>query len=71
MAAVLRFQKKEVASRVMRANKAMNSKPEVLLRKALREQGLVGYRLHYKKVPGRPVISFVGKKVVIFVNGCF
>ena len=55
----------------MRANKAKDTKPEVLLRKALREQGLVGYRLHYKKVPGHPDISFVGKKVAIFVNGCF
>lgn len=55
----------------MRANKAKDTKPEVLLRKALREQGMAGYRLHYKKVPGRPDISFVGKKVAIFVNGCF
>jgi DNA mismatch endonuclease (patch repair protein) len=30
-----------------------------------------GYRLHYKKVPGRPDISFVSKKLAIFVHGCF
>lgn len=62
---------KPLTSKVMRANKAKDTKPEVLLRKALRELGLVGYRLHYKKVPGRPDIAFVGKKLAIFVNGCF
>lgn len=33
--------------------------------------GLTGYRLHYKKIPGRPDIVFVSKKIAIFVNGCF
>lgn len=55
----------------MSANRAKNSKPELLLRKALWHAGLRGYRLHYKEVPGRPDISYVGKKVAIFVHGCF
>src|SRR5688572_12008011 len=63
--------KSETVSRVMSANKAKNSKPEVHLRKALWNQGAKGYRLHYKKVPGRPDICYVSKKVAIFVNGCF
>jgi DNA mismatch endonuclease (patch repair protein) len=62
---------KEVTSKVMSSNKAKDTKPELLLRKALRANGYVGYRLHYKKVPGRPDIAFVGKKLAIFVNGCF
>lgn len=33
--------------------------------------GIRGYRLHYKKAPGRPDINFVGKKVAVFVHGCF
>lgn len=55
----------------MSANKDRNTKPELVLRKALRANGLVGYRLHFKKLPGRPDISFVSKRVAIFVNGCF
>lgn len=35
--------------------------PELLLRKALWQSGARGYRLHYKRVPGRPDISFVSK----------
>ena len=58
-------------SKVMRSNKAENTRPELTVRKALRANGLRGYRLHPKKVPGRPDICFIGKKVAIFVNGCF
>ena len=55
----------------MSANRAKNSKPELQLRKALWHAGLKGYRLHYKRLPGRPDISFVSKKLAIFVHGCF
>ena len=55
----------------MSANRPRDTKPELLLRKALWSHGLRGYRLHYKKVPGRPDISYVGKKLAIFVHGCF
>lgn len=55
---------------VMVANKRANTKPELLVRKKLREAGLVGYRLQWK-VPGRPDIAWPGKKVALFVNGCF
>jgi len=63
--------KNENVSRVMSANKAKNTKPEILLRQALWDNGLKGYRVNYKNVPGRPDIAFVSKKVAIFVNGCF
>lgn len=33
--------------------------------------GYGGYRLHWKKAPGRPDICYPGRKVAIFVNGCF
>lgn len=56
---------------VMSAIKDRNTKPELLLRKALWHSGLRGYRLHWKKAPGKPDIAFPGKKVAIFVNGCF
>ncbi|MGD9631040.1 MAG: very short patch repair endonuclease [Pyrinomonadaceae bacterium] len=61
----------DAVSRVMSANRSRDTKPEITLRKALWNAGHRGYRLHYKKVPGRPDISFVGKKVAIFVNGCY
>ena len=55
---------------VMKANKGANTKPELVVRKRLRDAGLVGYRLHWK-VAGKPDIAWPGKKVAIFVNGCF
>jgi DNA mismatch endonuclease (patch repair protein) len=63
--------KSEITSRVMSANRGKDTKPELLLRSALREVGLGGYRLHWKKAPGRPDIAYPGRKIAIFVNGCF
>ena len=63
--------KDEKISRVMSANKGENTTPEITMRKALRELGLVGYRLHWKKVSGKPDIAYPSKKIAIFVNGCF
>lgn len=63
--------KNEQVSRVMSANKAKNTNPELQLRSALRGLGLKGYRLHPKRVPGRPDIAFTKWKVAIFVNGCY
>lgn len=56
---------------VMRANRARDTGPERRLRRALREAGLVGYRLNWKKAPGRPDIAYPGRKVAIFVHGCY
>lgn len=58
-------------SKCMKGNKATGTKPELQLRKALWEKGIRGYRLNWKKVPGRPDICFPGKKIAIFVHGCF
>jgi DNA mismatch endonuclease (patch repair protein) len=55
----------------MRANRAKNTKPEILMRTALRDVGIPGYRLHWKRAPGKPDIAYPGKKTAIFVNGCF
>ena len=54
----------------MQGNKRANTKPELLMRARLRAAGLGGYRLQWK-VPGRPDIAWPGKKVCVFVNGCF
>lgn len=54
----------------MKGNKGKNTKPEVALRMALRSTGYPGYRLQWK-VDGHPDICYPGRKVAIFVNGCF
>jgi DNA mismatch endonuclease, patch repair protein len=59
------------ATRSMRGNKGKDTKPELLVRRLLREAGFPGYRLHWKKAPGRPDIAYPGRKVAIFVNGCY
>jgi len=46
-----------------------NTKPEASLRKSLWSKGL-RYRLNYK-VTGKPDLVFPGKRVAIFVDGCF
>lgn len=58
-------------SKVMKANKGKNTTPEIMLRRALRDAGLSGYRLHWDNVIGRPDICYPGRKVAVFVNGCF
>lgn len=57
--------------KTMKANRAKDTKPELSVRRLLREAGYPGYRLHWKKAPGRPDIAYPGRKVAIFVNGCF
>lgn len=54
----------------MKGNVRKDTKPELMLRRMLREAGYPGYRLQWK-VPGRPDICYPGRKVAIFVNGCF
>jgi DNA mismatch endonuclease, patch repair protein len=61
----------ESVSKVMSRNKGRNTKPELLLRKLLWNNGFKGYRIHSKGIPGKPDISFISRKVAIFINGCF
>lgn len=55
----------------MQGNKRVNTKPEVLMRHELRAAGYPGYRLDWKKAPGHPDVAYPGRKIAIFVNGCF
>jgi len=50
--------------------KARNTKPEVLLRKALFSLGL-RYRLHDKRLPGTPDLIFPKYRAAVFIHGCF
>ncbi len=63
--------KSEVTSKVMSANRGKDTKPELIMRITLRETGIPGYRLHWKKIPGSPDIAYPGRKIAIFVNGCY
>lgn len=58
-------------TKTMQGNKAKDSKPEMLLRKALWKDGVKGYRLHSKVLPGKPDLVFSAKKLVVFVHGCY
>lgn len=50
--------------------KGKNTKPEMLVRKFLFSQGF-RYRLHDKKLPGKPDIILPKYKTVLFIHGCF
>ncbi len=50
--------------------KGKDTKPEMVVRKFLFAAGF-RYRLHDKKLPGKPDIVLPKYKTVIFVHGCF
>jgi len=57
-------------SSIMRAVKARDTTPELLVRKLLRAFA-PHYRLHRRDLPGVPDIAYIGAKKAIFVHGCF
>lgn len=57
-------------SRMMAGIRGKNTRPEVRLRKALHAMGF-RFRLHDKRLPGRPDIVLPKWKVAIEVHGCF
>ncbi|EPD2618224.1 TPA: very short patch repair endonuclease [Pseudomonas aeruginosa] len=60
----------EQRSRLMSRVKGKNTAPELVVRRLVFGMGY-RYRLHLKNLPGRPDLAFLGRKKVIFVNGCF
>lgn len=50
--------------------RSKNTKPELIVRKFLFSHGF-RYRLHDRKLPGKPDVVMLKYKTVIFVNGCF
>jgi len=47
-----------------------DTKPEVLVRKFLFNNGL-RYRLHDKRLPGKPDLVLPKYKTVVFIHGCY
>lgn len=60
----------EKRSAVMRRVKARNTSPEMIVRRALTKLG-ARYRLHRKDLPGHPDIVMPGRRLALFVHGCF
>jgi DNA mismatch endonuclease (patch repair protein) len=47
-----------------------DTKPEMLVRRGLHARGL-RYRLHDRKLPGRPDLAFPKYLTAVFIHGCF
>ena len=57
-------------SRMMSGIRGKNTKPELTVRRFLHSQGF-RYRLHRKRLPGRPDIVLPKYGTVVLVHGCF
>lgn len=57
-------------SRMMSGIQGKNTKPEILVRKALHARGF-RFRLHVKSLPGKPDLVLPKYNAVVFVHGCF
>ena len=60
----------EKRSAVMRRVKGRDTEPEWKVRRMLRAAG-IGYRLGGCGLPGRPDVVMKGRKIAVFVHGCF
>jgi DNA mismatch endonuclease (patch repair protein) len=60
----------EKRSAVMRRVKGRDTTPELKVRRALTKLG-ARYRLHRKDLPGNPDIVLPGRRLALFVHGCF
>lgn len=57
-------------SAVMSRIRSRDTAPELAVRRAIHSAGL-RYRLHRKGLPGRPDLIFPGRRLALFVHGCF
>ncbi|WP_321871969.1 very short patch repair endonuclease [Paraburkholderia tropica] len=55
----------------MRHIRGKNTRPELIVRKLLRELGFPGYRLHRNDLPGKPDVAYLGRRKAIMIHGCF
>ena len=60
----------EKRSAVMRRVKGKDTSPEMIVRRALTRLG-ARYRLHRADLPGKPDIVMPGRRLALFVHGCF
>jgi DNA mismatch endonuclease (patch repair protein) len=57
-------------SEIMARVRSKDTAPELVVRRLVFAMGY-RYRLHSKRLPGRPDLVFAGLRKVIFVHGCF
>jgi DNA mismatch endonuclease (patch repair protein) len=50
--------------------RSKNTKPELKVRRLVFSMGY-RYRLHERRLPGKPDLVFPARKKIIFVHGCF
>lgn len=62
--------KPEIRSYNMSRIKGKNTRPEILVRRALHAKGF-RFRLHCSELPGKPDIVLPKYKIAIQVHGCF
>jgi DNA mismatch endonuclease (patch repair protein) len=60
----------QTRSAVMRRVKGRDTAPELKVRRALTALG-ARYRLHRADLPGKPDIVMPGRRLAVFVHGCF
>lgn len=60
----------ELRRRAMQSNKSKNTKPELIVFKYLRNQGIY-FQKHYDKLPGKPDVALPRKKKCVFIDGDF
>jgi DNA mismatch endonuclease, patch repair protein len=61
----------EQRQRIMSAVRQRDTAPEIVLRKALYQAGIRGWRCHVGALPGRPDIVWHKLQVAVFVDGAF
>jgi DNA mismatch endonuclease (patch repair protein) len=57
-------------SEIMRAVKSKDTTPEMIVRRLVHRLGY-RYRLHRPNLPGKPDLTFPGRRKVVFIHGCF
>jgi DNA mismatch endonuclease, patch repair protein len=57
-------------SRMMAGIRGSHTKPELIIRRGLHALGF-RFRLHSRKLPGKPDLIFPRYRAAIFVHGCF
>jgi len=61
---------KTTRSRMMSGIRGKDTRPELIIRKALFRKGF-RYKLHDKTLPGKPDLVLPKYQAVIFIHGCF
>lgn len=59
-----------IRSALMAAIRSKDTRPELVVRRLAHAMGF-RYRLHDRRLPGKPDMTFPAKRKIIFVHGCF